>query len=1158
MAEDIAITINAIRIMKIIGILLTVICLHFSISSYSQTITLSVKNGSLEKIFKEIEKQTNYYRFAYRWEVLQKAKPVDVEVNKAPLKDVLDICFKDQPLLIYEILENTIIIKEKATAGVNSSGELPALDTKGKVTDEKGEAISRATVSVKGTTKLTTTNENGEFFLEDVKENAVLFISHISYETKQLKLEGRKDIIIQLSLNVSELKIVKLSTGFDVLKSNERVGSFAHIDSSLLNRSVSTDIMSRLIGVTSGLLSDESAGNPLNISIRGRSTILANTQPLIVVDNFPYSGNINNINPNDVESITVLKDAASASQWGALSGNGVIVITTRKGNYNQGTRINFNTSITIGEKPDQFYDQNFLNANDFINVETFLFGKGFYDPALNNSTTFSPVSPVVEILAKRRNGSITAADSATWLDALRTLDVRKDIDKYLYRNPVRQQYAISLSGGSTNANYYLSFGYNKDLSNVIGNQNERFTLNSAMSFMPVKNLEISGGMVYTQSLGKTNGLSSVSASGLYSSIYPYAQLADANGRPLSVIRTYRNSFVEHPPVEGLLDWKYYPLRERDLLDNTSKLIDNHLTINIKYTVLKGLNAELKYQYGKGASDVKQYRDPDSYVIRDLVNRYSFVVANQVIRRNIPAGGLLSNSYSSTYSHNARAQLTYKRSFGVHSISAIAGIDLQEVKSDGNSSQVFGYDKSAGTSRQVNFDSLYLTYPSNLRATIPGAPTITPYTLDRFRSFYGNASYTYNNRYTIYTSVRLDQSNLFGVNTNQKGVPLWSVGSKWDIDKENFYNVKWLSELKLRVSYGYNGNLNRNITALTVASYFNRTVIDPGLAFAGITSPGNPDLRWEKIGMINIGVDFKTSTERIEGSIEFFHKKGLDMIGSIAVPSSTGFNSFNGNFSNMVGSGFDLALNTLNIDKRKFKWTTAFLISRATDKITKIEGRLDKLVGYPVNLVLAYRWGGLDANGDPLGYLNNVLSKDYNAIISATSQNPTLKVFKGSSNPTFFGAMRNIITWNRFSASANIVFKAGYSFRRNSISYSTLYGGKGHNDFTKRWQKPGDEKITNIPAMVFTDYNFYAGRDGFYSNAEVLIEKGDYIKLQDMNVTYTLEKKGKKRVLFTSFQIYFYSNNLFMIWKANKHGLDPDHVSGSPDPRTYSLGIRAGL
>jgi hypothetical protein len=442
-------------------------------------------------------------------------------------------------------------------------------------------------------------------------------------------------------------------------------------------------------------------------------------------------------------------------------------------------------------------------------------------------------------------------------------------------------------------------------------------------------------------------------------------------------------------------------------------------------------------------------------------------------------------------------------------------------------------------------------------------------LDRFISTYANAAYSYKRRYTISGSVRKDASNLFGVEANRRGIPLWSSGISWNISDEPFYQFALVPVLKARLTYGFSGNLPINRSALTIITYYPATDNRVNLPFASISNPPNPMLRWEKVGMVNAGIDFELKGRRISGSIEYFSKRVKDMLGVENVDGTKGFSSIINNSANMSGKGVDINLNTLNV-VGKFNWQTNFLFSYVKNKLTKYleqpsiyanyyVGNGDALMpieGKQPYMVASYKWNGLsDINGNPQGIYQNQTSTDYYNIINSTLLGDV--IFHGSPLPLIFGSLRNSFSWKQLTVSANLNYKFDYYFRRNTISYYNFANqGESHSDYGKRWQKVGDAQSTTVPSFL---YPLDQNRDGFYRNSEATVEKGDNIRIQDIALSYNLSQSFNKRTVLKQLQIYTYVNNInLIIWKANKSGIDPDYVSGLKTPTNISFGLKATL
>ncbi|HEY7159755.1 MAG TPA: carboxypeptidase-like regulatory domain-containing protein, partial [Acidobacteriota bacterium] len=403
---------------------------------------------------------------------------------------------------------------------------------KGKVVNEKGEPVVGATVTVKGTTKATSTDEKGEFILTGVDENATLVVSSVSNEKQEIKVDGRTEIGVQLKTRVAELAgvAITVNTGYQEINPGKATGSFSKVGNDLFNRRVSTNTIDRIENLVPGVLFNKGGQTttggsiPDPILIRGRSTIYANAAPLIVLDNFPYDGDINDINPNDIESISILKDAAAASIWGARAGNGVIVISTKKGKASK-PQVEFNSNVTIQGRPD-LDNIAIITSNDYIELEKFLFSKGYYDNDINNSTgNRPPLSPVIEILTKQKNGSISPSDADNQINLLKQNNAREDLDKYFYRLGTKQQYALSISANTPNINYFMSVGWDHNNSNVVGQQYDRVSFRTQNTFRITSNFQIDGGIYYVQTrdeAGNNPGYNINSGAG--KRLYPYADL----------------------------------------------------------------------------------------------------------------------------------------------------------------------------------------------------------------------------------------------------------------------------------------------------------------------------------------------------------------------------------------------------------------------------------------------------------------------------------------------------------------------------------------------------------------------------------------------------------------------------------------------------------
>jgi|ADGO01.1.fsa_nt_gi TonB-dependent Receptor Plug Domain. len=435
----------------------------------------------------------------YNKKQLEQAKPVTLHLLSASLEQALDACFRGQPFT-YAIQKKLIIVKEKndsyglAENLVNVSQSNSLIDVRGRVLNEGGSPVASVTVSVKGTATSTVTDMNGEFSLTTIDEDAVLVFTHISMETFELKVSGKKELLIKLKTKVSELGnvMVTVSTGYEEIPKERATGSFTTVDNKRFNEQVGTNVLDRLPVVTNSMSAmPYRIFKSSQITIRGLSTLSGSISPLIILNNFPYEGDINNINPNDVESVTLLKDAAAASIWGAKAGNGVIVINTKKGKFNQPLSIEFNSNISVSEKPDLYYLKN-ISTSDFIDVEKFLFSNNyrFSDTGQANRP---PFTPVYEILFRERNGLISSEEAAASIDRLRAIDVRDDFSKYFYQNAVNQQHSGQFKGRVRECKLFLSTGIDRNINNLDAFY-QRINIRSENSYRLSKLLQLTAGL----------------------------------------------------------------------------------------------------------------------------------------------------------------------------------------------------------------------------------------------------------------------------------------------------------------------------------------------------------------------------------------------------------------------------------------------------------------------------------------------------------------------------------------------------------------------------------------------------------------------------------------------------------------------------------------
>ncbi len=1045
------------------------------------------------------------------------------------------------------------------------------IEIKGKILDAvTKEPLIGASVRIQENGIGKVTNEEGDFAFDLENGNYSLIVNYLGYQASQLDFTVPLEtpLLIELKpedMNLDQVEVV--ATGYQEIPKSRASGSFVTVNEELIDRRVSTNLIDRLEDVTSGLILNRTGDVGRDpISIRGRSTLGRFAQPLIVIDNFPYDGSLEDINPNDVASITVLRDAAAASIWGARAGNGVIVITTKAGKLDQPVRVSFTGNANWIEHTDPFQSP-ILGVNDFIDMEQRLFGQGFYT-SLENNRGNVVISPVVETLIAARDGLISEAEAQGRIAEFRSFDLRNDLNRYLYRTQLNQQYNLGLSGGGNAHTYRISLGYDQIGEEIVGNSSDRITFSLRNDFKLLNNrLSVQTGFygVKSNSLDQNLGPDDLIFSPT-SSIYPYARLADEFGNPLPISRDYRDGFKSRVQEAGLLDWSFVPLEERGRSDSRSDRNDWRINLGLSYKIFPGLSIDGLYQYWENSGSNETLYEAESYFARNLANSFTEVVGENQLVHHLPKGAIFNRSNSKANSHSGRVLANYQKDWKEKwSLQALGGAEIKALESRGFSTRYYGYNPELSTALPVDYVSLFpVSYNPLTTNRIPNADGLS-LKRDRFYSLFANASLSYDNRYLITASARQDASNLFGVRSNQRAIPLWSAGLGWTLSEEKFYGWEAIPFIKFRLSYGFNGNVDRSLTAFTTANTITFNPITQ-IPYQSIINPPNENLRWERIKIFNLAMDWENRNGRIKGTLETYQKTGLDLIGVVPFAPSSGITEFRGNNSSTLTKGFDLSLETVNLKGKAWSWSSVLLLSQVKEEVIQYEeevnvntlldfgdtglgGNYFPIVGRPLFGIYSLPWAGLNPdNGNPRGILEGEPSEDYRQLINGASLESL--IYHGSARPTLFGSLRNTVSFKGFSLSANVSYRFGYYFRRQSVQYESILQGRGgHSDYALRWQNPGDELITDVPSLPMARNPL---RDQFFRRSEVLVEKGDHIRLQDIRIGYKPQQGTSKR--FSNAEFYVYANNLGMIWRATDSGLDPDFGPFTPR-RSVAIGVQ---
>ena len=1017
---------------------------------------------------------------------------------------------------------------------------------------------------------LAITDGNGHFSFTMQDDLDSLQISSMGHRDTVIFFDPTKDsFTIFLGEITNQLEEVVVNTGYQTLKPNEVTGAVEVVSNETLNEQTGTNILQRLNNVTSGVRFDNQATvsdrQKLNVSVRGLSTINGNLDPLIVLDGFIYEGDVNNIDPNSIESITILKDAAASSIWGARAGNGVIVMTSKKGHFSidTPTKISFNSTMIRRNKPDlnQVYQ---LNNNDFINIEKMLFDNGYYDWIVDG-LDYLAVTPAVDIFDRRRKGLINATDSALAIQNLLFQNGREAYRNNFYTTPFSNQYSINVSGGGNRNVYGFSVGY-------MGAQNEnkvrdkRINIQLTNSFKPVEKLQIDLNVLYTNA-DNQSGMPSYESFSFNGKHVPYLQFFDQSEEEIPFYMDYRQIVLEDRYKEGFQDWAYYPLSDyKEAVTNT---IRNELysTLGIRYKLFSFLDVSTSLQYQQQTVEQSSFYKQDSHHARRYANQFTEIEPiSGAVKHHVPVDGIKDEDKTNISSYTWRGQLNFNRTSGHHHIVGIIGGEIRQLLTDNNSFTAYGYNEDPLRTAAVDYVTSFRIHPTNQLRTIVGHPMYSS-RINRFVSLYANGSYIFKNKYALSGSIRRDGANIFGAATNDKWSPLWSVGGSWNLKKEAFFTYEFVDHLKLRTTYGYSGNVDLRKTPDPVASITTATyTMFPALTIGTLN---DPELRWEQISTLNFGLDFSVFKGKISGSVDYYIKDGRDLYGLTAFDyTAWGRQStVTKNVGRMKGKGMDMTLNSKNID-RTFKWDTRYILNLNKNKTVEYYNTVNSgvssflgngntitpIVGKPLNALAGFKWLGLSEEGNPIGVLDGKPSTDYRAINTQSlyqGEESGSIVFYGAAKPQVYGSITNSFNWKDLFFSFNIGFKGNYYFRAPVTSYAGLYSrGEAYPDFEQRWQSSGDEKSTNVPGM---QYPLASNRDSFYGQSEINIHRADHLRLEYITASWRRRWNLGKNQLNTRF--YGNVSNLGILWTMNDKSIDPEFPYSLTPPTTFSLGIQ---
>jgi TonB-dependent starch-binding outer membrane protein SusC len=1116
----------------------------------AQVVTLQLDNAEVKTVLDNIRKQTRM-EIRYNPELLRGAQRISIHVTDTPLVYAMEHICKGQRF--YYHITNVITLIKKKGPEKKKSNAPRGNRLYGFTRNQYGEIARYVCLTDSKNLQSYYSDSRGYFVIPNIELPAKLTITGHDLETTEFTVThlGKCDIPVKEKQGTYQA-YEQAFTGYQPLLKKTTPSSGFVTDADVLDTRTSQSMAERLEGIVPGLLLTtnriQNVNQPRDFLFTGRTTLAANANPLVIVDNFPSENNLNLVNPDDIEDISFLKDASAASIWGARAANGVMVIRTKSAKNIPRLRVSFNNYVSIGAKPDLFYaDQ--LSSADRIFIDTTLYTAGYFTN-LEKSRLRPALSPVVEA---KYNKTLTDDMLTNWSKQ----DNRHDQEKYFYRRSFSHHFSTQVTTGNKWNAFYLSLGYDKTNPEITMSEETRKTLllNNRLFLLP--GLELAQTLSYSeQTRYNTDGIPEIPV--------PYGTLADDNGYATAFPYLHRYGYIDTVGKGKLLDWKYYPLTEFQLRNKTITGKDVRFQASAAYNNfgkrLKGLEVTMYVQQQVASRTLKEVHDKRSFYVRDLVNTFSQITP-VTVNRPIPWGDIADVLTSRYHTFNFRFKVNYSKNWDyLGKLDVMAGRDVMKTRGDSSLSRTYNYSEKNGSGQNAldynrNYPLLYFPQATKKIPYINKEQSEASY----YYSTYVNGAFQYKGKYSLSANGRIDESNLYGEGINGKPQPLLSVGAAWLLNEERFFPFQNIPYLKLRGSYGVMGNPLYNGNAMQTISYagFNAN----GDPVASFNNPALTRLGWEKVRTLNLGLNLCTANDRIEASIDWYQKRAKDLISWRLVDPTTGNDFLINNNGAMVSRNVDLIVETKNLNGL-LQWNSGILLTYQKDKMIRTGDTLQQawvycdpthlstVPGKPLYGIYSFPFTGLDGEGNPMGSNNR---KDYTTMLGSYGYD-SLR-YHGRSTPSLFGSFTNNLYWKQFSLSVTLLYKFNYYFRRNSVNYTSIYNGSsnGSADFSQRWQK-GKENNTTVPSMPVTATPD-AIRDLFYTYSSVLIERGDHIRLQNIHLTYDLGRRAVNKLYLRTGNFYVNCSNPGIVWRANKHKIDPDKLTGYPQPAIFTIGFK---
>ena len=1035
------------------------------------------------------------------------------------------------------------------------------------------------------------TDIDGKFNISVPEGVTRLFCSYVGHEVQELKLvPGKNQYEITLFPSAQMLDAVVV-TGYQTVErrkltaavgklniSDETIGAVKSIDQALAGQIAGLSVTS-----TSG-----APGAPAKIRIRGTSSLNGTQDPLWVLDGIPLEGtdvpqsnvlndvsniqqsSIAGLNPADIENITVLKDAAATAIYGARAANVVIVITTKKGKVGKPV-INFSSKFTY--IPTLSTNRlNMLNSQEKVDLELELLRSNFAYG--DNKGGVSKIISGYGLTDAYKKGGWGALTPEAQTDISRLRNTETDWGDILFRDAFNQEYSLSLSGGNERVTYYTSIGYYQENGNVKGVGLDRLNVVAKTSYKVNRMLKFGVSLFVNRRNNKTYLTDTY---GLVNPVYysrkanPYYQPFDANGNYVYDFDVQNNSDTD-------LGFNIFEERKNTSNEETINALSSIFDAELRFNDKLKFTTQLGLQLDKASKE--QIADKESFSMRIIrKNSKYWDSASQSNKYFIPDGGV-HKAYENTNSQITwKAMGEYRDSFNdIHELEVMVGTELRKTWYETLFSAGYGFDRQTLTTKPVVF-------PDEDRARQFPLHQKT-YKENAYVSFFSTASYSLMNRYTFGGSIRFDGSDLFGVDKKYRYLPLYSVSGLWRLSNEPFMQGtrKWMDNLAFRVSYGIQGNIDKNTSPFLLGKYIVDNILPGGSEhMIDINSAPNKKLRWEKTQSVNVGLDFSVLNQALNLSVDYYYRKGTDLIGKQMLPLETGFVSTNINWASMVNKGVEVSLSTRNVATKNFSWYTNLNFAYNNNKVLReaipeaqtIPGR----EGYPVDAIFAIKTAGLDEEGYPLFYdkegkkvtlkelyrLQDPFGLGFTVNSDVTpAEERSFYSYIGSQDTPYTGGLINTFSYKNWELTANLSFNLG-GYVRTTPSYNFINFDRGQNvnsDILDRWTPENTDG--RLPALITSEkradeYYWYDQKSEIYKNLDIWVKKLNYFRLQNLRLGYRLPEKMTKSLGMGSASVAIEGRNLLVFGSSYKNFLDPESMYNPyapPIPKsiTFSLNL----